>query len=193
MKDLIRFVRSQDAARILEIYAPYITDTVISFEYEVPTPEDFSARVETISSRYPYLVYEREGKVLGYAYASAYNERVAYDYTVDLSVYVDAAFCGQNIGECLYAALLDILKKQGYYNAYACITAINQNSLNFHKRMGFEDAGTHKLAGFKHGRWLDVCWYSKRLKADTKAPQPLKPVSAFSNNDLLQPHETYKK
>lgn len=159
----------------------------------MPTPEDFSARVETISSRYPYLVYEREGKVLGYAYASAYNERVAYDYTVDLSVYVDAAFCGQNIGECLYAALLDILKKQGYYNAYACITAINQNSLNFHKRMGFEDAGTHKLAGFKHGRWLDVCWYSKRLKADTEAPQPLKPVSAFSNNDLLQPHETYKK
>ena len=111
MKDLIRFVRSQDAARILEIYAPYITDTVISFEYEVPTPEEFAARVEAISSRYPYLVYEREGKVLGYAYASAYNERVAYDYTVDLSVYVDAAFCGQNIGECLYAALLDILEK----------------------------------------------------------------------------------
>ena len=174
MKDLIRFVCSQDAARILEIYAPYITDTVISFEYEVPAPEEFAARVEAISSRYPYLVYEREGKVLGYAYASAYNERVAYDYTVDLSVYVDAAFCGQNIGECLYAALL-------------------QNSLNFHKRMGFENAGTHKLAGFKHGRWLDVCWYSKRLKKDTEAPQPLKPVSAFSNNDLLQPHETYKK
>lgn len=193
MKDLIRFVRPQDAARILEIYAPYITDTVISFEYEVPTPKDFSARVETISSRYPYLVYEREGKVLGYAYASAYNERVAYDYTVDLSVYVDAAFCGQNIGECLYAALLDILEMLGYYNAYACITAINQNSLNFHKRMGFEDAGTHKLAGFKHGHWLDVCWYSKRLKTHTEAPQPLKPVSAFSDNYLLQPHETYKK
>ena len=82
MKDLIRFVRSQDAARILEIYAPYITDTVISFEYEVPTPEDFAARVEAISSRYPYLVYEREGKVLGYAYASAYNERVAYDLSL---------------------------------------------------------------------------------------------------------------
>ena len=116
MKELIRFVRPQDAARILEIYAPYITDTVISFEYEVPTPEDFSARVETISSRYPYLVYEREGKVLGYAYESAYNERVEYDYTVDMSVYVDAAFFGQNIGECLYAALFDILE-----SASACM------------------------------------------------------------------------
>lgn len=187
MKDRIRFVKPQDTNRILEIYAPYITDTVISFEYEVPTPTDFAQRVADISSRYPYLVYERYGQVVGYAYASAYNERVAYDYTVDLSVYVDAAFCGHNIGECLYAALLDILARQGYYNAYACITAINQNSLNFHKRMGFVDAGTHPLAGFKHGQWLDVCWYYKRLKADTNPPQPLKPVSAFSDADLLQP------
>lgn len=187
MKDCIRFVKPQDAARILEIYAPYITDTVISFETEVPTPEAFAQRVADISSRYPYLVYERNCQVVGYAYASAYNERVAYDYTVDLSVYVDAAFCGHNIGECLYAALLDILARQGYYNAYACITAINQNSLNFHKRMGFTDAGTHPLAGFKHGSWLDVCWYYKRLKADANPPQPLKPVGDFTDADLLQP------
>ncbi len=193
MKDLIRFVRPQDAARILEIYAPYITDTVISFEYDVPELADFTARVEKISSKYPYLVYERDGVVVGYAYASPYIERAAYDYTVDLSVYVDAAYCGQNIGECLYAALLDILAKQGFYNAYACITATNQNSLNFHKRMGFTDAGTHPLAGFKHGRWLDVCWYYKRLQADTNPPLPLKQINSFNNGDLLQPDETYKK
>ena len=193
MKDLIRFAASADAGRILEIYAPYIRNTVISFEYDVPTLADFTARVEKISSKYPYLVYERDGMVVGYAYASPYIERAAYNYTVDLSVYVDAAFCGQNIGECLYAALLDILEKQGYYNAYACITAINQNSLNFHKRMGFTDAGTHKLAGFKHGRWLDVCWYYKRLQADTNPPQPLKQISSFNNGDLLQPYETYKQ
>ena len=193
MKDLIRFVRNQDAARILEIYAPYITDTVISFEYDVPSLADFTARVKKISSKYPYLVYERDGVVIGYAYASPYIERAAYDYTVDLSVYVDAAYCGQSIGECLYASLLDILAKQGFYNAYACITATNQNSLNFHKRMGFTDAGTHPLAGFKHGKWLDVCWYYKRLQADTNPPQPLKQISSFNNSDLLQPDETYKK
>ena len=193
MKDLIRFAAPADAGRILEIYAPYITDTVISFEYDVPSLADFTARVEKISSKYPYLVYERDGVVVGYAYASPYIERAAYDYTVDLSVYVDAAYCGQNIGECLYASLLDILAKQGFYNAYACITATNQNSLNFHKRMGFTDAGTHPLAGFKHGKWLDVCWYYKRLQADTNPPQSLKQISSFNNGDLLQPDETYKK
>ena len=193
MKDLIRFAAPADAGRILEIYAPYITDTVISFEYDVPSLADFTARVEKISSKYPYLVYERDGVVVGYAYASPYIERAAYDYTVDLSVYVDAAYCGQSIGECLYAALLDILAKQGFYNTYACITATNRNSLNFHKRMGFTDAGTHPLAGFKHGKWLDVCWYYKRLQADTNPPQPLKQISSFNNGDLLQPYETYKK
>ena len=193
MKDLIRFANPDDAGRILEIYAPYITDTVISFEYDVPALADFTARVERISSKYPYLVYERDGVVVGYAYASPYIERAAYDYTVDLSVYVDAAYCGQNIGECLYASLLDILAKQGFYNAYACITATNQNSLNFHKRMGFTDAGTHPLAGFKHGRWLDVCWYYKRLQADINPPQPLKQISSFNNSNLLQPDETYRK
>lgn len=193
MKDLIRFAAPDDAGRILEIYAPYITDTVISFEYDVPSLADFTARVERISTKYPYLVYERDGIVVGYAYASPYIERAAYDYTVDLSVYVDAAYCGQNIGECLYAALLDILPKQGFYNAYACITATNHNSLNFHKHMGFTDAGTHPLAGFKHGHWLDVCWYYKRLQADTNPPQPLKQISSFNNSDLLQPDETYKK
>ena len=193
MKDLIRFAAPADAGRILEIYAPYITDTVISFEYDVPSLADFTARVEKISSKYPYLVYERDGVVVGYAYASPYIERAAYDYTVDLSVYVDAAYCGQSIGECLYAALLDILAKQGFYNTYACITATNRNSLNFHKRMGFTDAGTHPLAGFKHGKWLDVCWYYKRLQADTNPPQPLKQISNFNNGDLLQPDETYRK
>ncbi len=193
MQDLIRFAVPADAARILEIYAPYITDTVISFEYAVPSQADFTERVKSIASQYPYLVYERGGVILGYAYASAYSSRAAYDYTVDLSVYVDAAYCGQNIGECLYAALLDILAKQGFYNAYACITGENDNSLKFHKRMGFEYAGTHPLAGFKQNRWLNVCWYYKRLKADDGAPQPLKNISAFGNEDLLQPHETYKK
>ena len=193
MKDLIRFAMPADAGRILEIYAPYITDTVISFEYDVPSLANFTARVERISGKYPYIVYERDGVVVGYAYASPYIERAAYDYTVDLSVYVDAAYCGQNIGECLYASLLDILAKQGFYNAYACITATNRNSLNFHKRMGFTDAGTHPLAGFKHGKWLDVCWYYKRLQADTNPPQPLKQISSFNNGDLLQPDETYKK
>lgn len=193
MKDIIRFTTSADAERILEIYAPYITDTVISFEYDVPTPAEFSARVEEIRSRYPYLVYERDGAVVGYAYASAYSSRAAYDYTVDLSVYVDAAYCGQNIGECLYAAMFDILTKQGFYSAYACITATNQNSLSFHKRMGFEDAGTHPVAGFKHGQWLDVCWYVKHLRPHIGTPQPLKPIVDFADSDLLQPYETYRK
>ncbi len=193
MKDLIRFARADDACRILEIYAPYITDTVISFEYDVPAIEDFSARVEEIRSHYPYLVYERDGLVTGYAYASAYSSRAAYNYTVDLSVYVDAAYCGQNMGECLYAAMFDILAKQGFYSAYACITATNQNSLKFHRRMGFTDAGTHPLAGFKHGKWLDVCWYVKHLKEHNGAPQLLKPISVFTDKDLLQPYETYKK
>lgn len=187
MQDVIRFAALNDAARILEIYAPYITETTISFEYDVPTLPEFTDRMAGIMAKYPYIVYERGGVVVGYAYASPYNARTAYDYTVDLSVYVDKAYCGQQIGEALYAAVLDVLQRQGFYSAWACITADNHNSVKFHERMGFTYAGLHPATGYKFGQWLGVHWYYKMLNAPQGKPAPIKPIADFAGAALLQP------
>ena len=159
-----------DAVALCRIYAPYVEKTAITFEYEIPTAEEFARRIHHTLERYPYLVAEREGKILAYAYAGPLKERAAYDWAAELSVYVDPAARHLGLGRLLYEKLEEILKEQNVRVLYACITSpreedeyLTRNSEQFHAHMGFTLAGTFHHCGYKFGRWYDVIWMEKEI------------------------------
>lgn len=159
---MIRPVNLQtDAERILAIYEPYILDTSVSFEYEVPSLKDFQKRIETISASYPYLVWEEDGEILGYTYASPHGERTAFLWDVDLSIYLKKEAQGKHIGKKLYQALFSILEKQGFITAYASIATPNLGSKEFHQAMGFTHVATFPKTGWKQDSWHDLLWFQK--------------------------------
>lgn len=160
----IRPVKIADASDILAVYTPYITDTVITFETEVPTLEAFAERIENIKKDYPYIVCKLDGRIIGYAYASKHHERSAYRYSVNVSVYVVQNYQHQGFGKALYSNLFKLLDEYNYYNAYAGITLPNEKSVGLHKSFGFTEVGIYHKAGYKDGRWLDVLWMEKQLK-----------------------------
>lgn len=159
MNDLIiREACSEDASRLLAIYSPYVTDTVITFEYEIPSLEEFTSRIRKIQKRYPYLVCEEAGGIIGYAYADTYMIRPAYDWCAEISIYVDRECRGRGAGKALYEALFKRMRAMHVLNLYAVITSENGESLKFHEKLGFETFAVFKKAGYKQGRWLDVTW-----------------------------------
>lgn len=161
---MIRPARLEDSEAIAAIYAPYCTDTVISFEMEAPTADEMRQRIEKITKALPWLVEERAGKVVGYAYASPHRERLAYQYSVEVSVYVDKNFHKQGIGTALYKQLFDELRALGKYNALAGITLPNQASVSIHERLGFVQTGTYSKVGYKFQGWHDVGWWQLVLQ-----------------------------
>lgn len=161
---LIRKAAVEDSPHILRIYSYYVEHTAISFETATPAPAEFSGRVESILSAYPYLVYEAEGEILGYAYASRHQERAAYRYDVDVSVYVKNGAQARGIGTALYEALFSELTKLNYYNAYAAVALPNEKSVALHHKFGFKDIGVFHSTGYKFGKWHDVLWLEKPLK-----------------------------
>ncbi len=172
----IRPVNSKDSADILKIYSRYIENTAYTFEINVPSVLEFTKRVESISSFYPYLVYIINNEIVGYAYASKHKERDAYDYDVDVSVYIDEDFAGKGIGSKLYDALFDILEKQGFYNAYAGITMPNVPSEALHRKYGFNEIGVFSNTGFKFNKWYDVKWLHKVIKQHDQKPKQIIPI-----------------
>lgn len=172
MNDLnIREASVRDALRLLEIYGPYVTDTVITFEYEVPSLEEFTSRICNIQKRYPYLVCEEAGRVIGYAYADTYMIRPAYDWCAEISIYVDKDCRGKGAGKALYKALFKKLKEMHILNLYAVITSENEKSIKFHKNLGFETFAVFEKAGYKQGRWLDVTWMQLFLDEHMVPPE----------------------
>ena len=159
---MIRFAQKTDIPQILAIYAPYVEHTGYSFEYTVPTPEEMTRRFESYTEQFPWLVWEEEGVVLGYAYGSAPFERAAYRWCAEVSVYLSPEIHGRGIGRKLYNTLEALLWKQGYQVIYALITTENQASLSFHSRMGYETVATFPDCGLKFDRWLGVVWMEKR-------------------------------
>ena len=161
---MIRFATERDLGRILEIYGPYITEATTSFEYEVPSLEEFTERFRQIVKQYPWLVYEEDGVILGYAYGGPTFARAAYQWSAESSVYLCPEAKGRGIGRKLYAVLEQLLEKQGYRKLYALITSENEASLAFHKAVGFSFTAYFPDIGIKFGRSLGVTWMEKCLK-----------------------------
>ncbi len=174
---MLRFAEPADAEALLAIYAQYI-ETSITFEYDLPTAEEFRRRIEDITATYPYLVYEEGGRVLGYAYAHRYRERAAYQWGAELSVYIDRSAHGFGLGKRLYAALIRLLRLQGVRTVYGVVTQPNEKSGRLHTAMGFTVAGIVRSAGYKAGAWHDVATYEKPIAPHDDPPAPLLPLSA---------------
>jgi phosphinothricin acetyltransferase len=175
----LRSARLADAARIAEIYAPYVRETTISFEEVAPDADAIVGRMRAADDRYPWLVAsgDASGEIAGYAYATHHRERAAYRWSVDVSVYLDERFHRRGIASKLYSSMFAILTKQGYVNAFAGVTQPNPASVAFHLAMGFEEIGTYRSAGFKFGAWHDVTWFGRRLAPPTSAHHEPRGVS----------------
>lgn len=188
----LRTARLQDASAILDIYAPYIENTTITFEYAVPTEAEFQKRIENIMTAYPYYVCEDKGEVIGYAYGCRFSERAAYNWDMELSVYIKDGFKGKGIASALYGALIETGEYMGVRNFYARITAPNLPSENLHRRFGFVLEGTLKKSGFKHSVWKDVLYYTKHIKGD-EPPAPLIPFPELSPQTVAKILSEYEK
>ena len=182
---VIRRVAAGDAAALLDIYAPYIRDTAITFEYDVPAAEEFAARIGDIARTHPYLVCERDGRPVGYAYAHNIRERAAYDWAAELSVYLAPAAQGQGAGTALYRCLIDLLAMQNLRILYGCVTLPNEKSERLHEKLGFAPVGVWHGAGWKFGRWHDVGWLEKRLGGDGAA-QPVIPFPQLDGQKIQE-------
>lgn len=164
----IRPAALDDAPVLAEIYAPYVADTAISFEYTPPDAEEFARRMTDISAKYPYLVALQDGKVVGYAYAHAFIDRAAYNHCAELTIYLRTDKRGRGTGARLYNALIDELRTMGIHNVYACIARTDEPdehltnaSEHFHRKMGFELCGTFPRCGYKFGKYYDMIWMGK--------------------------------
>ena len=171
----IRLARPEDAQALLDIYGQYI-HTPITFEYQLPTREEFARRIRDTLERYPYLVWEREGRSAGYAYAHLQRERAAYQWNAELSIYLDRDAVGRGGGRGLYTALLELLRLQGVQTASASVTVPNPASQALHRSMGFRETGLSPKTGYKGGAWHDVVFFEKPLGDYAPAPAPVTPL-----------------
>ena len=167
---VIRSVSLNDAEALLNIYAYYVKNTAITFEYDVPTLEEFQKRITNTLKKYPYLVIEKEGMILGYAYAGVFKDRAAYDWSAETTIYLkyDAVKCG--LGRMLYEAFEEEMKNRGFLNLYACIgypieedEYLTKNSAQFHAHLGYRFVGEFYQCGYKFGRWYNMIWMEKLI------------------------------
>lgn len=173
---LIREAREADAAALLNIYAPYVRDTAVSFEYDVPSEAEFRARIQSTLEGFPYFVAERGGRIAGYAYAGPFKTRKAYRYSAETTLYVQKDARRTGVGRALYAALEGALCERGFRNLYACIACpeaedefLTRDSLEFHARMGYREVGLLHRCGNKFGHWYDLAVMEKFLGGPEKA------------------------
>ncbi|MCR5255487.1 MAG: GNAT family N-acetyltransferase [Acetatifactor sp.] len=181
---LIRTATSEDADKLLNIYSYYVLNTAITFEYEVPSLEEFKGRIENTLKKYPYLVAEENGQILGYAYAGAFKGRAAYDWSVETSIYVSKDARRNHIGSALLDRLEETLKKQNILNVNACIGVPREeedeyltfDSVRFHEKKGYKAVGTFHECGYKFDRWYNMIWMEKMI-GEHLSPQP--PIVPF--------------
>lgn len=166
----IRPCTPDDAEALVNIYAPYVLETAITFEYDVPSVDEFRNRIVDTLKDYPYVVAELDGKIVGYAYAGTFKPRCAYAHCVELSIYVDKAAHHMGIGTTLYSELENMLRDRGIINLNACIAWIDEpnshlthQSPDFHERMGYKTVAHFHRCGYKFGEWYDMIWMEKLL------------------------------
>ena len=195
----IRPARPRDAAALLAVYAPYVLDTTVSFEVEVPSVADFTARIERTLRDYAYLVLEdlgreghgeREGhadhaNVVGYAYYDAFHPRAAYQWAAETSIYLAPQACGRGLGRELMRCLEALMAAQHITMAEACITADNTASIAFHEKLGYTRCATFTSCAFKRGAWQDVVWLSKQIAPLATPPEPLVPLDAAERDRII--------
>ena len=169
-----RLATVADVPAMLDIYAPYVCETAYSFEYEVPTLENFEGRLAHVGSAFPWLVCtdSESGEILGYAYAAPAFERAAYMWDADLSVYIAPRAHHRGIGRTFYAILEDVLNQQGYHNIYALVSSANAPSIAFHRAVGYDLMCVMPQTGFKFGAWHDMYWFHKRLQPAVDPAHP---------------------
>ena len=176
-----RIATPADAPRLVEIYAPYVANTAVSFATTAPTEEDF---LHKIASPYPFLVCEENGNIIGYAYAAAFREKEAYRWDVELTIYIDGAYHGRGTGKALLARLIALLRAQGYLNVYSCITLPNDKSIGLHEALGFVEIGRFDNSGYKLGKWHSVTWYHLPLGLFDGKPAEPTPLRDLPENTL---------
>lgn len=181
-KSIIRTARESDAEALVEIYTPYVLHTAVTYEWEVPTVEEFAGRIRKVLSRFPYLVAELDGEPVGYAYAAAYGERKAFDWTVETSIYIKEDKKGLGLGRMLYDALEDILLRQNVLNLIARVACpepedeyLTMDSIRFHEHRGYTLLGMAHRCGYKFDRWYHLAWLEKHLGTHGPGHPPVIP------------------
>lgn len=172
----VRLARETDAEAVQAIYAPEVIETPITFEIEPPSVDEMRQRIRETMRMHPWLVYDRGGTAVGYAYATTHRSRAAYRWSVDVSVYIHRQARGIGIGRALYTELLRLLRRQGFANAYAGITLPNAGSIALHESMGFRPVGVYRGVGFKLGAWHDVGWWDLALQPRAASPAEPRPL-----------------
>jgi len=178
----IRIAEIKDIPQMLAIYAPYVESTAYSFEYTAPTLSQFTARFESYTKQFPWLVWEEEGQVLGYAYGSAPFERAAFGWCAEASIYLCPRAHRKGIGTRLYRALEEVLKAQGYRKLYALVTSENTGSVLFHEALGYRQMATFPDCGYKFGRLHSLIWLQKDLNSVENTKDIPVPFSSFGKN-----------
>ena len=178
----IRLIQEPDAQAVLDIYKPYVLNTYITFEYEVPTLEEFKEKIKTITSEYPWLVCFINDEIIGYAYGSKHRYRTAYNWSPESTIYIKEGFHGKGIGRVLYSTLFEILKLQGYFNVYAGVGIPNERSERLHRSVGFEELGIFKKVGYKLGKWHDTKWFQLHLQEHIIDPPLPKSIDEIETN-----------
>ncbi len=180
----IRMAADTDAEEILNIYSSYVLETAITFEYEVPSVSLFRKRIENICKKYPYIVALENNCIIGYAYASTFKDRAAYDWAVETTIYVQQDCRGKGVGKKLYFALEDILKRQNVLNLNACIAYtsmrdkhLDNSSAAFHQHFGYQKVGHFSKCGYKFETWYDMIWMEKILGKHDKNPVDFLPIT----------------
>lgn len=176
MSATIRLATEADADDIASIYAPFVEDTAVSFETEPPETAEVAGRIRDTTDSLPWLVCEHDDAVVGYAYATLHNERPAYRWSVDVSVYVYERWQQRGVASGLYESLFEILRRQGLYNAYAVIVLPNPPSVAFHESVGFSRVGVYRSVGYKHGEWRDVGHWQLSVRSPSESPPEPTPV-----------------
>jgi L-amino acid N-acyltransferase YncA len=181
---VIRMATTEDAKEILDIYSPYITDTAITFEYDVPSVKEFQERIKNTLKKYPYIVAIENNSIIGYSYVSPFNKRAAYDWAVEVTIYLRQDSKGRGVGKKLYLALEKILKKQNILNLNACIAHTSKEDIHlsnasehFHKHLGYKKVGHFTKCGYKFGTWYDMIWMEKIIGEHSINPKPVIPIT----------------
>ena len=187
----IRVATTDDTKELLDIYAPYVTKTAISFEYDVPSLEEFESRITNILKKYPYLVAESDDGILGYAYTHAFVGRAAYDWSAETTIYLKEGKTKMGIGRMLYEALERISRAQNILNLNACIgypetpdEHLTMNSVQFHEHMGYRMVGTFHNCGYKFGTWYHMVWMEKMIDEHIPTPLPIIPFSNLNTEEI---------